>query len=78
MRSFYMSKRSPKSVEEKCDIVQLLIKGERSVSQLAKQYRIAGTTVKRWRDKYQQYGICLLYTSKQLFIKNTALCEIVR
>ena len=52
-----MSKRSPKSVEEKCDIVQLLIKGERSVSQLAKQYRIAGTTVKRWRDKYQQYGI---------------------
>ncbi len=30
-----MSKRSPKSVEEKCDIVQLLIKGERSVSQLA-------------------------------------------
>lgn len=29
-----MSKRSPKSVEEKCDIVQLLIKGERSVSQL--------------------------------------------
>lgn len=35
-----MSKRSPKSLEEKLEIVQLLLKHEQSVSQLSEQYNV--------------------------------------
>ena len=52
-----MSKRSLKSVEEKFEIIHLLITGEQSAYKLAKQYGIERTTIKGWRDKYQKYGL---------------------
>lgn len=40
-----MSKRSPKSVEEKLEVVHLLLNQEQSVGQLSKQYQVSKQTI---------------------------------
>ena len=52
-----MSKRSPKSVEEKLEIVHLLLNQEQSVSQLSKQYQVSERTIQSWKMKYEKFGV---------------------
>ena len=59
-----MSKRSPKSLEEKLEIVQLLLKHEQSISQLSEQYEVSDKTIQSWKVKYEKFGIDGLKESK--------------
>ena len=43
--SFRMSKRSPKLVEEKLEVVHLLLNQEQSVGQLSKQCQVSKQTI---------------------------------
>ena len=52
-----MSKRSPKSVEEKLKVVQLYLNEGKSVSWLSKNYGVDDTTLKNWLRKYKQDGV---------------------
>lgn len=52
-----MSKRSPKSVEEKLDVVMLYLNEGKSVSWLAKKSHVADNTIKEWIRKYNQDGM---------------------
>ncbi|MGZ7144740.1 helix-turn-helix domain-containing protein, partial [Streptococcus pyogenes] len=54
---FRMSKRSPKSLEEKLEVVLRYQKGERTAGQLAREYGISDDTVIDWMMKYQTNGI---------------------
>lgn len=40
-----MLKRSPKSVDEKLEIVQLLFSHKKSISQLSKQFKVSESTI---------------------------------
>lgn len=51
-----MSKRSPKSEEEKLEIVQLLFSHEKSISQLSKQFKVSESTILSWKLKYEKDG----------------------
>ncbi|WP_420781333.1 transposase, partial [Streptococcus canis] len=51
-----MSKRSPKSEEEKLEIVQLLFSHEKSISQLSKQFKVSEPTILSWKLKYEKDG----------------------
>ncbi|KHD46107.1 transposase [Streptococcus hongkongensis] len=51
-----MSKRSPKSVEEKLEVVQLLLTHEKSISQLSKQCGVSESVIKSWKAKYEKAG----------------------
>ena len=55
--SFRMSKRSPKLVEEKLEVVHLLLNQEQSVGQLSKQYQVSKQTIQFWKMKYEKSGI---------------------
>lgn len=52
-----MSKRSPKSVEEKLELVQLYQEQGVSISTLVSSYGVASTTIKKWIRKYKNSGI---------------------
>ncbi|OHY30398.1 transposase [Streptococcus parauberis] len=52
-----MSKRSPKSAEEKLEAVQLLLNHEKSPSQLSKLYGVSEPTIKSWEVKYEKKGV---------------------
>uniref|UniRef100_UPI001386DF09 transposase n=1 Tax=Streptococcus sp. S784/96/1 TaxID=2653499 RepID=UPI001386DF09 len=49
-----MSKRSPKSVEEKPEIVNLYLEKGRSISSLIREYGVSDTTIRTWVRKYKQ------------------------
>ncbi|EMF49690.1 Transposase [Streptococcus parauberis KRS-02109] len=51
-----MSKRSPKSAEEKLEAVQLLLNHEKSPSQLSKLYGVSEPTIKSWVRKFEKNG----------------------
>lgn len=59
-----MSKRSPKSLEGKLEIVQLLLKHEQSISQLSEQYKVSDKTIQSWKVKYEKFGIDVLRNPK--------------
>ncbi len=66
-----MSKRSPKSVEEKLEVVRLLLNQEQSLTQLSKQYQVDDQTIQSWKMKYEKFGIDGLResrTRKHLFV----------
>lgn len=48
-----MSKRSPKSVEEKREAVQLYLNEGKSVSWLSNTYEVVPKTVENWIRKYK-------------------------
>lgn len=52
-----MSKRSPKSVDEKLEIVQLLLSHKKSISQLSKQFKVSKLTILSWKMKYEKDGV---------------------
>ncbi len=58
-----MSKRSPKSVEEKLEIVNLYLEKGKSISSLIREYRVSDTTIRTWVRKYKQLGIAGLRES---------------
>ncbi|MGT2715456.1 IS3 family transposase [Streptococcus respiraculi] len=49
-----MSKRSPKSVEEKLEIVCLLLNQEQSLTQLSKQYQVDNQTIQFYNTQCYQ------------------------
>ena len=57
MRGFRMSKRSPKSVEEKLEVVLRYQREGKSADQLAREYGISKYSVRDWIRKYQTNGI---------------------
>lgn len=59
-----MSKRSPKSVGEKLEIVLLYLNHHKSISYLAKQSQVSYKTIQEWIRKYKQDGIDGLYESR--------------
>lgn len=59
-----MSKRSSKSVEEKLAIIQLYLNHEDSLSQLMQNYHVSDSTIKQWVQRYKQFGIDGLETSR--------------
>lgn len=59
-----MSKRSPKSVEEKLEVVQLYLNEGKPISYLARRYKIDQSTIKCWLRKYRQDGIDGLIESR--------------
>lgn len=46
-----MSKRRPKSVEEKLEIVLSLLRQEQSITQLSHHYKISDKTIQSWKMK---------------------------
>lgn len=52
-----MSKRSPKSVSEKQEIVQLYQNHEKSLGQLRSEYGVSDSTLRRWVYQYKIYGL---------------------
>ena len=52
-----MSKRSPKSVEEKLEVVNLYLTHHQSISSLVKQFGITNTTLRKWVRRYEQDGV---------------------
>ena len=52
-----MSKRSPKSVEEKLEVVHLYLEQGKSISILTKAFGVNGDTIKNWIRKYQKEGV---------------------
>lgn len=59
-----MSKRSPKSVEEKLEVVQLYLNEGKSMGYLARKYEVGTTTVRDWIRKYKQDGMDGLIESR--------------
>lgn len=59
-----MSKRSPKSVEEKLEVIQLYLNDGKSKGYLARKYGVGETTVRDWIRKYKQDGIDGLIESR--------------
>lgn len=59
-----MSKRSPKSVNEKLEIVQRLLNHEKSVSQLSKLYGVSESAINSWKMKYEKDGAVGLKESR--------------
>lgn len=59
-----MSKRSPKSVEEKLEVVQLYLNNGKSVGCLSRKYEVDYSTVREWIRKYKQDGIDGLIESR--------------
>lgn len=66
-----MSKRSPKSVEEKLEAVQLYLNQSKSVSWISNTYEVAPKTVDNWIRKYKQEGIDGLILLGFLLLINT-------
>ena len=52
-----MSKRSPKSVEEKLEVVHLYLEQGKSISILTKAFEVNGDTIRNWIRKYQTEGV---------------------
>ncbi len=52
-----MSKRSPKSVEEKLEIVNLYLEKGKSISSLIREYRVSDATIRTSVRKYKHLGI---------------------
>ena len=52
-----MSKRSPKSVEEKLEIVHLYLEQGKSMSILTKAFGVNGNIIRNWIRKYQKDGV---------------------
>ena len=52
-----MSKRSPKSVEEKLEIVHLYLEQGKSISILTKAFGVNSDTIRNWIRKYQKEGV---------------------
>ena len=52
-----MSKRSPKSVEEKLEIVHLYLEQGKSISILTKAFGVNGDTIRNWIRKYQKEDV---------------------
>ena len=52
-----MSKRSPKSVEEKLEVVHLYLEQGKSISILTKAFGVNGDTIRNWLRKYQKEGV---------------------
>ena len=52
-----MSKRNPKSVEEKLEVVHLYLEQEKSITTLTKVFGVSDDTIKDWVRKYQKDGI---------------------
>ena len=59
-----MSKRSPKSVEEKLEIVQWLLNHEKFASQLSEQYGVSESAIHSWVGKYKKNGVDGLQKSR--------------
>ena len=59
-----MSKRSPKSVEEKLEVVQLYLNNGKSIGYLARKYEVVESTVRDWIRKYKQDGMDGLIESR--------------
>lgn len=59
-----MSKRSPKSVEEKLEIVNLYLEKGKSMSSLIREYGVSDTSIRTWVRKYKHLGIAGLRDSK--------------
>ncbi|MFC5631102.1 helix-turn-helix domain-containing protein [Streptococcus caledonicus] len=59
-----MSKRSPKSVEEKLEIVNLYLEKGKSISSLIREYGVSDTAIRTWVRKYKHLGIAGLRESK--------------
>lgn len=59
-----MSKRSPKSVGEKLEIVLLYLNHHKYIGYLAKQSQVSYKTIQEWIRKYKQDGIDGLYESR--------------
>ena len=49
-----MSKRSPKSVEEKLEVVHLYLEQEKSITTLTKAFGVSVSTIRNWIHKYQK------------------------
>ena len=49
-----MSKRSPKSVEEKLEIVHLYLGQGKSITTLTKAFGVSVSTIRNWIHKYQK------------------------
>lgn len=56
-----MSKRSPKLVEKKLEIVCLFLNQEQSLTQLSKQYQVNHQTIQSWKMNYEK---CRYFDSK--------------
>ena len=52
-----MSKRGPKSVEEKLEVVHLYLEQGKSISILTKAFGVNGDTIRNWIRKYQTEGV---------------------
>ena len=52
-----MSKRSPKSVEEKLEVVHIYLEQGKSISILTKAFEVNGDTIRNWIRKYQTEGV---------------------
>lgn len=59
-----MSKRRPKSVEEKLEIIQLSLTHQYSITQLVKRYQVSESTIKRWINRYEKNGMAGLRASQ--------------
>lgn len=59
-----MSKRSPKSVEEKREIVNLYLEKGKSISNLIREYGVSDTAIRTWVRKYKQLGVAGLRESR--------------
>ena len=55
--SFIMSKRSPKSIYEKLEIVLLHLEAGKSLSWLARRYGVSKDTLSNWVRKYKEAGV---------------------
>ena len=49
-----MSKRSPKSVEEKLEVVHLYLEQGKSITTLTKAFGVSVSTIRNWIHKYQK------------------------
>ena len=52
-----MSKRGPKSVEEKLEVVHLYLEQGKSISILTKTFGVNSDSIRNWIRKYQTEGI---------------------
>ena len=59
-----MSKRSPKSVEEKLEVVVAYLEQGQSISSLTRQFNVSEKAIRNWIRKYKQDGIDGLRESK--------------
>lgn len=60
-----MSKRSPKSVSEKLEIVLLHLEAGKSLSWLARQHGVSKDTLPNWVRKYKEAGVERLEESRR-------------